>query len=449
MSDLIKGYIGKEDFQIQTNTNAPEQFQRLMSVGGMMNLYKMPDIWNRTGRINPRVIDTVVTKSPWIDVTHPDYGSGIIGTGDWGTQISNAISDVPPNGTLLFPPGIYPYVTSPNFAVTGLNIIGLGSTLKHIGGGDAFSLDGGATGSGVWGMSISDLIIQGGATSDNGIFAQSVHHSNFTNLNVTGCATTGNALLTRWCVANTWTNFRASSNEGWVGPQPLNGIYLANRASGGLTTTQTFINPIIEGVSNAGIYLYYCNDNHFIGGTSEANAYGIYADDNGISHPAGANLFSGIDLEGNSINDIYITAGGAGLNTFLGIYALGSSEILTGYNKFIGGTIYTLTLGVASYHNRLIGIDIPVAFTDNNSSFTNSYNSVMGPGAAMLPNTDESLTGPAYRTTVDNAAPTTGTWRVGDKCFNGNPTTGQPIGWMCTVAGTGLGATWKSMGNLQ
>lgn len=33
-----------------------------------------------------------------------------------------------------------------------------------------------------------------------------------------------------------------------------------------------------------------------------------------------------------------------------------------------------------------------------------------------------------------NAAPTTGTWAVGDQCINSNPVVGQPKGWRCTSA---------------
>ena len=39
-----------------------------------------------------------------------------------------------------------------------------------------------------------------------------------------------------------------------------------------------------------------------------------------------------------------------------------------------------------------------------------------------------------------------GTHAVGDTIFNNNPSSGNPIGWMCTVAGNP--GTWKSMGNL-
>lgn len=53
MGTLTKALIGKEDFDVQTNTNAPEQFSRLNSVGSTIDLYKIPDIWLGTGRITP------------------------------------------------------------------------------------------------------------------------------------------------------------------------------------------------------------------------------------------------------------------------------------------------------------------------------------------------------------------------------------------------------------
>jgi len=44
------------------------------------------------------------------------------------------------------------------------------------------------------------------------------------------------------------------------------------------------------------------------------------------------------------------------------------------------------------------------------------------------------------------AAPTTGSWTIGDVVMNKNPAIGQPIGWMCTVTGTP--GTWVAMANL-
>jgi len=45
-----------------------------------------------------------------------------------------------------------------------------------------------------------------------------------------------------------------------------------------------------------------------------------------------------------------------------------------------------------------------------------------------------------------SAAPTIGTWKLGDRVVNTSPAVGQPKGWICTVAGTP--GTWVSEGNL-
>jgi len=47
---------------------------------------------------------------------------------------------------------------------------------------------------------------------------------------------------------------------------------------------------------------------------------------------------------------------------------------------------------------------------------------------------------------IASAAPTTGTWKRGDRIFNRFPSVGQPKSWVCTVAGTP--GTWVSEGNL-
>ncbi len=44
------------------------------------------------------------------------------------------------------------------------------------------------------------------------------------------------------------------------------------------------------------------------------------------------------------------------------------------------------------------------------------------------------------------AAPTIGSWAIGDRSANTTPAVGQPKGWLCTVAGTP--GTWVSEGNL-
>jgi hypothetical protein len=153
MNDVIKGYISKEDFLLQTNTNAWEQFQRSLSVGGTGNFTKFPDIWNGTGRINPAFIDHVVTtdinttdiitKSPWVDVR--SFMDGVAGRPTYATWYANqattdvtasllaAIAAVPTTptggngGIVLLPFGNFK-ITSAITVPVYVDIIGHGST---------------------------------------------------------------------------------------------------------------------------------------------------------------------------------------------------------------------------------------------------------------------------------------------------------------------------------
>ena len=50
--ELVKGLIGKEDCNIQYNTNASETFERTSSTGGTTTVTKIPDIWGGTGKID-------------------------------------------------------------------------------------------------------------------------------------------------------------------------------------------------------------------------------------------------------------------------------------------------------------------------------------------------------------------------------------------------------------
>lgn len=52
MGSVTKVTIGREDLEIQLNTNATETFQRLGSTGGTLTLEKFPDIWDGTGKIH-------------------------------------------------------------------------------------------------------------------------------------------------------------------------------------------------------------------------------------------------------------------------------------------------------------------------------------------------------------------------------------------------------------
>lgn len=49
--------------------------------------------------------------------------------------------------------------------------------------------------------------------------------------------------------------------------------------------------------------------------------------------------------------------------------------------------------------------------------------------------------------TSGTAAPTTGTWGVGDICWNTTPTASGKIGWVCITAGTP--GIWKGFGTID
>lgn len=51
------------------------------------------------------------------------------------------------------------------------------------------------------------------------------------------------------------------------------------------------------------------------------------------------------------------------------------------------------------------------------------------------------------RTLYGQAAPTTGTWAVGDTVYRSNPGAGSNVGWKCTTSGTP--GTWKSFGTIE
>jgi hypothetical protein len=420
-------------------------------VASTQNLWEIDQSGNIKQGYGTQSIVDLITKGPWIDVrsfmdgqsgrpTFTTWYANQTGT-DVGAVITAAIAAVPVDGTLLFSPGTYAYATSPNFAVTGLKIFAIGATLKHTGSGNAFIVDGGAAGSGVSGIQINNVIVEGNSNSTNGGYFRSVHHSLINNFRCKGASTTGSAILLEWCVANQWNTVRATTNEE-LSPVPLYGMYITRRGSGGdHSTTQIVINPVFEGLAyGTGIYFDYTSTNTVIGGTSESNNYGIQISGNGY----GNNKIIGTDLEANTTADILTNTGlGGAYNSFLDLIALGTVSLQSGFNVISGGTIANLTIGNYAA-NKISNLLVTTSYT-NTSAFTH-INNVTGPGGTPIPNTIAGIDGVSKQITHANAAPASGTWAVGDIVFNQTPSVGNPAGWMCIVAGTP--GTWKAMGNL-
>lgn len=85
MGSLIKGYLGKEDMNIQTNTSAAETFNRIASTGSTVAITKMPDIWTGTGKISVAQCETAATDPTDSAITSPTVASDITETVALGT----------------------------------------------------------------------------------------------------------------------------------------------------------------------------------------------------------------------------------------------------------------------------------------------------------------------------------------------------------------------------
>lgn len=95
---------------------------------------------------------------------------------------------------------------------------------------------------------------------------------------------------------------------------------------------------------------------------------------------------------------------------------------------YIGQVLGSPVILTNNYFRKALLIDVTADYTS---------------GKLVLQNNVENDT---FQATKQAAAPTTGTWRVTDVVMNSAPATGQPAGWVCTVAGTP--GTWKPMANL-
>ena len=79
MGSLTKALLGKDDMEIQTNTNATESFNRTSSTGGTVAIEKVPDIWDGTGKIDVAdIASTAATITTITATTITEGGSGLI-----------------------------------------------------------------------------------------------------------------------------------------------------------------------------------------------------------------------------------------------------------------------------------------------------------------------------------------------------------------------------------
>lgn len=289
--------------------------------------------------------------------------------------------------------GTYEYATSPNWAVNRLVLSGTpGTIFRHTGAGNAFILDGGAAGGGVYNMRVEGGIsVRGNSTTTNGIYLRAVHHSKF-DMGVRDVSVA--CLATHWAVANEF-HFRSSPiGEPLPAVVPVSGMFLSNRAAGEQTSACTFISCLVNGVSGYGYNLDSAVQNTFIGGASESNGGGIFVSANSIW-----NTFISTDMEFNSVRDV---------NCF-GSYNL-FQRLLSDTNSSFGGTrnmvlggVYNIVASVGA-GNEFNGLTYNNAGT---GSFTDTGSATVkrtvrnGVGGALDP---EVLSNPHRALYLDGAA---------------------------------------------
>ena len=93
---------------------------------------------------------------------------------------------------------------------------------------------------------------------------------------------------------------------------------------------------------------------------------------------------------------------------------------------YIGEVLGSPVILTNNFFRKALYIDVLANFTD---------------GKLILQNNVESN---SFQSTHQAAAPSTGTWRVGDIVYNNAPASAGYVGFVCTVAGTP--GTWKSFG---
>lgn len=196
---------------------------------------------------------------------------------------------------LIFDEGTYNYSTSPNWAIQDSVVKFQGTVrLRNTGTGDCVIFDAGASSQFIynlfWGYDNPPLI-EGTSSTGDGVYIRSVHHSKIGG-NVRGCGAA--AFNIEFTVVNEY-NFTTSINEGafFSGATPTKGIVITRRGAAELASDNIFYNPIIEGVSEEGIYIDWGLMNHFISGTSEGNTLTNIE----CTLNARDNKFNGIDLE--------------------------------------------------------------------------------------------------------------------------------------------------------
>ncbi|MEF3305880.1 hypothetical protein [Paenibacillus sp. GYB003] len=236
------------------------------------------------------------------------FGAIMDGSTDNGVPLAKAIAYAVSSGrrSIVLPKGVCATSASPNWGYSYLSVRGAGkhdTVLKYTGSGRAFVVDGSPFGPQViYGITVENLTIEGNPAITDLLYTENASHLVVRNVNLReASSSTGTALKLLWTVAGVFESVTCSVNEQPMTSKPYTGIHIGKSPSRNLRSTcNTFINPIIEGLTGIGIRIADGDQNTFVGGTSEAiGIHGVV-----IAPGCRFNSFSGLGFEGNGTDDV-------------------------------------------------------------------------------------------------------------------------------------------------
>lgn len=278
---------------------------------------------------------------------------------------------------------------------------------------------------GIYIQSCGGVDLNGSIASSNG--PSGIYINLCRKVNIVGGEASSNAthgLSVLYCVDAQTTGLTANSNTqhgivygGGTATNTVNrksGITGCTASNNGLSGIA--IDPTLQGQVN----VPQVWDGRITGNTCNNNGqHGI------VTTAVSRAVISGNNCDGNTLN-------GIGLNSS-NLCAV-SGNTLTNNHSF-GLSFNAASAAPSGFYGRHnVGGNI---YDGNLSGPVNLANAFHEPS---------SFTSTVFRETFGTAAPTTGTWAAGDRCWNVAPASGSPVGWMCTAAGTP--GTWVPMPNL-
>lgn len=240
-------------------------------------------------------------------VSVKDFGAVGDGVTDDYTAIINALNAAISGGKqLVFPPGIYAHSGVINFASQRLRVKGEGLTRLRYLGSQPYGLAVASDNNFTYDVWVENLYIEANNRA-YGFYIKNTAHCVFKDIMIVNASEYGAYL--EGTVLDTWENLRVTSNPpplpGITVSLPKYGLYINGSTIASQATDNTFINPIIEGVSEIGIVIEDGAHNTFIGGTSEGNS-GAGGTWNGLG------IYIGANSPGNTFNNMFCEANRGG-----------------------------------------------------------------------------------------------------------------------------------------